>query len=269
MASVLPPFGNLLAPGIFQVPTGQLTIDYTHPLANGLMLCLVPGVMGGVDLTGNVPLFTATPASVMGPEGSGLSGGINATTPTANYPQFTTPHEISLYVRGHVFSVSTTFDGWLGVNYNQPITAPFNIFLLGNNATAGQAWMIFNNGGTQTSGATFNYAAGPLSAGGTGSVSGNAMITYHNGLSVGQVAYGTPNATSTSYVTAFGPTVTNGITFYCGYMWNRALTPAEMAWIDADPYAFLVPAEYDLTVGMFVAPPPPPPVVVGLAWSEY
>ena len=58
MAALLKPFQRL-SPKC--VPNGLLKIDWSHPLATGLIGCWVPGVMFGIDLTGNTPDLVGVP----------------------------------------------------------------------------------------------------------------------------------------------------------------------------------------------------------------
>lgn len=250
-------FRNLYNPGPYQVPTGQLAIDWTHPLSRGLIACVVPGSSWS-ELTGNLSTFqsdgvaAADGASPEGPGvGSVLGSKVFSTVSNANagYAQFNNYSAISLYVRGYIFTVMNNYCAYWGIEYNNPQSSPFNIAAIELD-NAGNNRVVWNSGGTQQTQGISAAAPGKLSLGTSFAVNGNVLF-YQNGASVGSTAFGAsgPTSSTTSFVVMGGytqPPTGGKQTLTLGCAWNRVLTAAEFAQLDAAPYDFIVPADADL-----------------------
>lgn len=258
MAIVLnPPTGKLLLPG-------PLKIDWSNPLATGLIGCWVPGVFFGINLAGNgtnlktdtTLATTATTGNTQeGPgllSNTGANSGLNGvcTSPFLDYSNGKTH-----FWRGLPIAAATNTSNTIGVavditggtsNVLSSITldGARNPLLKWNNA--GTA----NNGGagglTVTLGQMYTLA-------GTFAVGGNAIL----------YVYGPGAANGVQNTTAFGasaPTGAGANTGIClntsenvfqnikancniACIWNRVLSAQEISALNDDPYQFLIPAE--------------------------
>ncbi len=267
MASILKPYSGLLNPGRLQVPNGPLAIDWTHPLTRSLIACYVPGVMGGVDVTGSGPALNnavgglptnATPA--MTPEGAATTNYWKSFEPIPAL--FTNQVAMTLYWRGMLIVNSGSFEGVLQINYSDPGSSPVSIAQLSSDSTGLQdkTAVFWNNAGSQNT--SFGFAT-PLainkmaSYAATMPVGGTAFV-YHNGLVDPNYPTGAnfgaspPNSTATSVLYVGSPSTYTNIAL----IWNRALSADEMFALDLDPYGFLIPAEAEMPIALFQAPPP-------------
>jgi hypothetical protein len=275
MAVILKPFQNLLNPGNFQVPTGDLAIDWTNPLTNGLIGCYVPGVNYGIDVSCQAPTLTPDPSAsapgtmTVGREGPGLLSNVagNALQAVAT-PTFKTWTEFSIYWRGYSLGDSGGGLGWLiGMTSSNTATGPFTIVAIDQNGAGANWTLIWNTGGTgpQSNVFTAAYPTGSFSAGGTFRVSAatGTVLGYQNGAlaTSSSVAFGAAAPTSTASaqillngwpITGFNSRFANAIC-YIGCFWNRVLSAEEMARLDREPYSFIIPAEYEMPI--LLAPP--------------
>ena len=246
-------FANLLSPKR-QVPMGRLQIDWKHPLALDLIGCWVPGVMGGIDVAGKAPTLLpgSSQAYKMSPEGPGIYGAANsylsaiATLPFKSWTKFT------VYFRSYqVSSPDTHGPGYFYLTYNNLSGAMGNPYAIaGLGAKNATQWHVFWN----TSAATLvessgtSIVAGLQSLGATFMVGGN-VIAYSSGAAVQSTNFGVDSApaySTTSTISLGGdieqPTYANNQICTIGCAWNRVLSAAEMAWLDQDPYGFLLPS---------------------------
>jgi hypothetical protein len=264
VASILKPF-QVLNPRR-SVPQGKLAIDWSHPLVQGLIGCWVPGSMGPIDLTGAVPDLIweinvgsgGQPSLKSTPEGPGLDATKNSGFGNADFhglapSTFKTWSNLSVYWRGMIGpsadnpSAGTTL---LGVAYDNAAGSPFTVFSLNINTSnvIGMDWNTASTINTVT-GITPNFNA-INSVGGTLPIGGTCNF-YWNGVFRSSAAFGASppqtSVTSTIGIGAYYPNKnqSNSITTIC-CAWNRILSAIEMALVDADPYGFLIPAEYEL-----------------------
>lgn len=273
MASVLRPFTNILNPGSKQVPPGSLRIDWTHQLSKGLIGCWVPGFARGFDLTGQVrqPLvrFTNEPRVETKPEGPGLVSDVQYSNINGLAPSiYKTWTEFSLYWRGFLPGAPGMNSWPLGVAYDiSPLLPPYALCCIAENNGTGTYNSSWNTGGTITSLAFSRaYSAGLQSIGLTLVVNGT-VTNYQNGYPAGTSSYGAsgPTSTATSQITIngwwYGPERRVNGACYIACFWNRALSAAEMASIDQNPYRFLLPAESEMSI-LFI-PSAPPSILYG------
>ena len=252
--ALLKSFGNLLSPKR-TVPTGQLTIDWSHPLANGLIACYVPGAMGGINIAnpGVVTLSYASSSTIgMGPEGPGLSSlaaNSGMVFASAAPSQFLGRPQMSLYYRCFQKAADpANACHYIGINYTNAAIAPYVIFDI--NASTGVEWQA--GAGTSTTGAFSAPGVGNInSLGATYVINGN-VFAYQYGKQFASGSAYTSNPTNGATPTINLNMLQWGTTRYpntvalIGCIWNRALSADEMAWLDAEPYCFLLPAEGEM-----------------------
>lgn len=253
MAGLLRPGATLRIPR--RLPTGNLSIDWSHPLTRGLIGCFVPGVMGGVNLTAQCPplaIKTATDTRKVNQEGpcwtstADSAGLFGASAPAA----FTTWTQFSLYWRGFFTSYATGNSKIFGVEFNNIGSSPFVVASMGfggNNVPFVVEW---NTNGTYTANVGTTLTAGFQSLGATFKVGGN-VVAYRNGLVLNTTAFGATaptNAASSliNFQTSNGNTGNLSASGNVGYVWNRELSAAEVTQLDLDPYAFLVADEPEM-----------------------
>lgn len=263
MTFLLKPFGTRLSPKR-QVPIGRLKIDWTHPLAQGLLCCYVPGAMGGHDVTGQGPTLVwaspTNPTMAMGPEGPGsytnLAGNASLeATATPALKSWTT--EFSMYMRAFQPAASTSTCNPFNITYDNAQSFPYFVagFQLNSGATgaSGNYYVVANSGGSPSNAnfAGTTSVGAQYSLGATILVGGN-ITPYLNGAAGSTTSFGASAPTSTSTATiclnnivAGGGRGTNSV-IYIACCWGRVLTADEMAWLDMEPYSFLIPAEAEM-----------------------
>jgi hypothetical protein len=249
-----------------RVPLGRVMVNWSHPLANGLLAMFIPGspTMGFSDITGNTPALvpvvsgsTVIGQSPIGPslKSSVLSSGL--ISPSGLSPVLQVTATVSLFWKGQQLAGSSGDCAGFGVKAN-------------NAAGQQQSYLLYQDGTTftglfthgdgqlcQTSNSTF--PTGMWSQGGTiaAGVTGGGIL-YQNGAHVSNVA-GAVSATPFSYtgtaVLCVGADSVSGVSSgwnvsVCA-IWGRVLSPSEMAWVDARPFSMLVPA----TPRVFHTPP--------------
>ena len=256
---LLKPFANVLSPSLQMLPSGSLDIDWTHPIANGLLSCHVPGIMGTIDLvTGqNYLSKDGSPIFGLSRDGPALisngtnTGGMSGTAPAAllNLPS------ISIFLSGYQGGAATQFSHPLGISYDSVPNDPYLYIAFTNNTTANVWQLEFNSGGPgfyqSTSGFTYTQNA-DISLGGTfNSVSGNAYL-YGYGVEKASLTGLTSAAQAGSTARfilmyeASMSTQDTAISCNIACFWGRELSHDEMAQLDREPFCFLVPAEYEL-----------------------
>lgn len=221
------------------------------------MACYVPTGGGSTiyNITGrggDLPLGTSGIIYRTSNEGQGAYSAVaNTTGATLNIPsqfQFTgTNTRISLYWRGfQVTQNSTNSNVFIGIGFN---SSPFfDYSITASILTGTDVGLSWNSGGSGTNSATaFTPTSGTIgSYGGVFSVGGNAIF-YNNGLQFDSTAFGAtaPTYNSTDQLIMGGfPGSADGRTpntvAHIGCIWNRALTATEMAYLDKNPYSFLI-----------------------------
>ncbi len=262
MTSILKSFRNLASPGPLQVPTGRLAIDWTHPLAKGLIGCWLPGnsmqdISGQVaaDLVNFSP--SASPRDVTA-EGVGVK---SAATNSAITQYATTPFKswtgFSIFWRGYQLGAPAIDGLLLGVSYDDNIDSPYVIVVIATNGNNTNWSLQWNNGAGEVVGTNFTPAIPSnkiYSVGATFNVGGSSK-GYQGGVVAASDSFGgvSPISSATSRIIIgswygiisgrFSNTI-NNITAY----WNRELSAAEMAWLDRDPYCFVIPQEYEMPI---------------------
>lgn len=269
MVSILKPFSNIVTPGKFQVPSGQLAVDWGSCLTNGLLAAYVPNSSGDViELTGNAGPLRRSVGSVpdgMAPDGPGMAntattgGATSSVLPTSS--PFQTMSNITIFTRFHCIGASSNNAVLFSIYYNDAGTTPFLIAALTAATT-----------GTLTDGIKIGWAAGgfrnlqtatlPLTAGTTFSILGTIVVNggtaaiYYNGVSKATGVIGGTSLDAFSATTRFAmgadpataalSRTSNGIVL-AGYLWNRILDINEIINISNSPYDFIIPAEYELS----------------------
>jgi len=248
-----------------QTPRGPVKIDWSHPLAQGLIGCWLPGISGGIDLTGINPSLVARTASktgvaVEGPGlvsdavNTGMKGVVGNTSPLTTWTD-----GFSIYYRGYKLGSGNNNCDILSIFYDSAGNFPFNVAGLTDPST-GQVATVWNHGGSLSQGTAKSVNnPGLNSLGGTFKVGGNAVL-YQSGVATDTTAFGSGAPTSTATSTVCIDTRADlssqwqNSVCYVGYFWNRELSADEMAMLDADPYGFLVPAEGEMPQLFFQAP---------------
>jgi hypothetical protein len=244
MALVLkPPQRRLL-------PNGKLKIDWSHPLAKGLIACFLPGI-SYQDLSGNCPDLTLNqnpsspiPPFGVGPEGPVLTGAFANTSGsilTCLAPsQFKNWNNLSLYFRGPRGNGNGVggLPYFFYVSYTSGVGSPFSIASIGdsNNTDLSTVGIEYNDGSSnqKTAGTVNLSAATQISVLGTLTVAGNNIL-YSNGVQVGSNAWvGSSQAitTSTDMININGWVATGRYSptnCYIACAWNRALSASEAA----------------------------------------
>lgn len=277
----------------------NLEVDWTHPLASGLVACYVPGSVAGLadlaDLSGFGPslepdsggAFYATPEGV-GYDARVLNGSAwTATTPV----EWTCQAGGTMYWRGLVAAAPTYGTGFqpqvFGMSYGgspDGTAAPvYGLSLAVFNAFTGQhpAFMYFPKagGGQQSVQLVADWTSimvgnQPVAFGAT-FIPGGAVKLYVWPLSgtapsitaATWTGSANPIDSTQGWLMALGVTPTldsvdsNGTVTTSAYMWNRVLSPAEMGAINAAPLSMLRPFAQPRRVG--------PPVILSLPYRRW
>jgi len=259
------------------VPNAACVIDWSHPLARGLVACWLPGVMGGIDLTGNCPDMTyangssSTNTNVLSQEGPawGALGSASSNSPymwCATPPAVYNSTVLSTYYRADRNGASSNPGGsgsWaLFINDNNAGSSPYVSIAMGDNNTGA---MTTASGFYQHAAGTYNFTSTiDLSSAGlvswliTWNPAGN-NIQYSKGVQKTSDAWAGDNTMhlkSTSQISINTwhqfPTRLVSCLPYIICIWNRVLTAEEAAWLDADPYGFLLPANQNDLPALYV-----------------
>jgi hypothetical protein len=236
-------------------PFAKLRIDSSHPLANGLLACYVPGVSGGINLAGRGGNLTPVNSAGnqtwdVGPDGPAWKTTIGGDALSGLAPAAFLGSNNSFYWRGIFTSVPASGNGnyLMGIGYDNVSSAPYLFQSVDISHSSGFICLEFDNGGyTRQDDPNVVPVNTVIGSCATFSLGGVATI-YRNGVSVGTVAYtvqSTSTATSTIYICGNNASTARTIpakTFF-GCIWNRALSANEVAALDADPYGFLIPDE--------------------------
>ena len=257
----------LRPPALLRLRRGQLQkpgiprINWSHPLAWGLVTCYMPGAYGKTiyDLTGQSPhlAWQTNAARGLYVEGVGLNsraanGGAQATA-TANLKMTV---GASLFWHGLVVSQDIVVNSCdlIGVDYDNANNAPYFGYGITTGVLSGtDIGLQWNSGGAAAfSSATLTPTNETLySIGGTFAIGGNAVL-YADGAVLNSTAFGAsaPSYTASSMLSigawSSEPTYAfQGITgIACA--WNRVLSAAEMLELHNDPYCFLIYPEDEI-----------------------
>lgn len=255
---------------LLQVPGSLPRIDWSHPLANGLIGYWMPGIGGGVDLTGVAPPLTINSGftndmTVEGPSDfsntSGTNGGMSGLVGTGS--PYLNQTAISMYWRGVPMGDNPdTSPVCIGVLYGTADASPNTVWCILISAFGGVNWSnlrgFWNSAGSNVFsnvGVALNSAYGkPCSVAATFLVGGNCNLYGRQDFSgnftlTDTKAFGAAAPTNTGAdpicINCFSAShgrATNGKS-NLGVFWNRELTQAELTAFDADPYCFLIPKE--------------------------
>jgi hypothetical protein len=168
-------------------------------------------------------------------------------------------NNFSLYYRGAQHgTVGCAFNYLVYIAYDgSNATSPYEVASIGDLTNGGalttvaQGWNDAGGGEQKSSGVDFTGTLPLISCLGTFTVNGSNLI-YRNGIQVLSTAWGNSSPAATSATTQIQ---INGWTFqprsaspncYIACAWNRALSAAEAALLDVDPYCFLIPAEGEM-----------------------
>lgn len=258
-----------------RVPSGRAKIDWTHPLANGLIGCWVWGTSGGINLTGASPDLTRSSPVTDGVGADGPALGFTAAPSTMLAlapPAFKSWTEMSMFgrLRTHPSNLPNDYPMVIGVTYDNANGAPYATACIMRRPSNPNYMAFTNSAGSIAS--TGEWAGTPGNTDNIGAnfkVGGNIDL-YANGTLVLQSTLpSAPNTTATAQlgcgigVVNTGSGVLNATALYVGYIWNRVLSADEHMALHLDPYCFLIYPEDEVFVAL--AGPPPSGGSVGTA----
>jgi hypothetical protein len=236
-------------------------IDWSHPLARGLIGCYLPGVLRGHALVG--------PKLANGGDGPG-SFGVTAegaslrsatlgsakglvVTATSEFKDFT--RGMSLFWRGTLRGNCDNYCTLIGIQYADTDVSPYYTFAVSADGTGYDILRDFHNEGSGT--VVGNSADVRGSYGKTISVAltgkiGTGVQFYVNAAPIGGMSSlsGSPSSTGSSKIV-----INQGIDAThrsanadcnVGYFWNRDLTALEVKQLHDDPYCFLIYPEDEI-----------------------
>lgn len=240
-----------------QSPPGPAHIDWTHPLARGLVYYSIGN--GSPDLVSQSPIQRIGSATLV--QGlSGLGYRSNANTTQGWYSKYspelkgiTNAYTISTHAKietlasnGKIVCIPLTNSSWV---------APYFVISIGALAT-GTALYLFNHPGAGAGGtpARVQFGAGTLNAGehryivsrdGTTAealIDGSVSSVVSSTLTTNNVVFGTGDSLiqMERTVSSLGEGMTGEV--YHVAVWNRALTQDEKKQFDLNPYQILQPA---------------------------
>lgn len=259
MASYLKPFSGILYPGNYQIPTGQLEIDWGNSLSNGLVGCWVPGVAGTIDISGNVSPMTLQSTKILQgtPEGVGLKS--NTNTPGSGMTALAPPvykgwSAFTLYWRGMLVGTPVGSSNFIGICYDNAGNSPFQLLSLSANPGVTNFLWFYEITGSSFSDASFISALPALNkmASAAIAIDGTGLSAYQNGIfdSASSAEAPVATGTATTLIQINGDFATGSrdpaAILNIAMAWNRKLSAAEIQAIDLAPYGLLIPAEYDL-----------------------
>jgi hypothetical protein len=239
---------------IWKPPT-PAAINYGHPLARGLIACVLCNEMGGplVDMvSGNtIPIVGSGVRAVsnMGASLECLAANDSGARATAWSALKVPSTEVSVLWRGRVATAASAFAGLFGVSFSG--SAPFSCFQFDLGSTGALIRFVFNNAGTQA-----NMSGTPSPA--YDDSERQYVGIVRSASQTSQLWENLRIAASSSSISTFSPTysASSGIEvgtlrsgagvnsksiFRHGYIWQRALTAAEVKWLYEEPYAFIRP----------------------------
>ena len=257
---------------------GKPRIDPSHPLAQGLIYCFLPGV--SLTNLAQVPLDLGYDSGTAGQLSGTLEGpSWNSSAANSGIFQSATVRPVtnaSLYYRGAFTADASNINAVIcGFNYTSNPTGPYNTFQFARNQNGnGQDFVALVI--TTPSSADYPNTGGSLaidtshygkieSLGGTyvgDGITGQSTI-YTGGQQLDQQTDFTQLSTGLQYGSdpqfIIGTTAGDHARLTCSNAnmvccWNRTLSAAEMQWIDADPYGFLLWDEQEWPALISVAP---------------
>jgi hypothetical protein len=233
-------------------PPMPCSINWGHPLANGLIACFLCNEMGGplIDLvSGN--RITLVNAGVRGSFQFGYGLNCNGSDAGCQIPAWDKLKEVSqectMLWRGQINTGATNNAGLFGVNYNSGGTSPFNCYhlYLPGGSSLGAAWNAGGANNTLTHAPTNAFDNTERQVVGVirGLSGGNALYENLVQLTTSSGSFG-PSYTSTSPFSI--GTFVNGAgtnsksTFRHGYIWKRGMDLGTVQWLYAEPYDMIL-----------------------------
>jgi hypothetical protein len=256
-------------PGLWlpkDAPTGAFEIDWSHPITRGLVALYCPSIDPTFDLTGG-PKLTVQGTPPLGGGPFGAEWGTSATSstqPNGLWAASTAAQRPTTAASVYAFVKYTTSPNLasnppiVGITYDNAGTSPFIAFGLYLDGGAGP-FLQWNVGGTFAA----TTAAAAITTGNyynfVGTVqTGGSAFCYQNGVQANTAAAsaGSINSTTTSQIVlGTNPSTTNAYSsntsFVISGVWNRALTPAEVALLNDQPFIILRSKASARTYGSF------------------
>ena len=154
-------------------------------------------------------------------------------------------------------------DPLIGVEYADPEAPPYMcqalVIQFGSSGQVGGQW---SSGGSNTVGTAVTPTQGVMSSFliTYDTVLTSTVVLYQSGAQVASNGLGTgPSTSATSTICLNtgnqGSNRIEAVSCNIACIWNRALSAAEAAQIDVDPYAFLIPAEGEMPALSLAAAP--------------
>lgn len=253
MAGLLRPFRNLLNPPKYMVPMGAIGIDVSHPLANGLIGCWVPGSSQGRNLAGMSADLVPSSSLDMTSDGPGLLSAGTSQDYKAVMPAVFTNWTVgfSLFWRGVRLgnAIGAANGNFCGIFDGDGTGGAFQVagIAFGNVGTL-QVVTQGNSGGVFFQGNIKTCPTGMVTFMATFTIGGNAVL-YQDGVSIDSVAFGASAPTNTGNnqfdiggYPGIAARSLNGCT-NIAMAWNRPLTASDAIQMYLDPYGLLRPAE--------------------------
>lgn len=238
-------------------------IDWKNPLTKGLEVCYIPGFAGGVNITRkgfDLTLARATPGmtpegpALVTAQGTNVNSSFSAAIPTTH--PLVTSNQASLYWRG-LLTTAVNPSALFGVAYGSGDADPFHVYTVCCSNTANKMRIGTNQGTGAGSAVNGNDSASSIPNGTFGSFA--ATFSYPSNPGTTQFYYnGLPDGSATSlpYAQKWGSSASSMITLSgestgtgstaigssCSIacIWTRALSAAEIAALDANPYQFII-----------------------------
>lgn len=247
------------------VPNGRLAIDWAHPIARGLVGFWVPGVTGGIDLTGNCSVLKQVSSATknyltVNKEGPVLSGGnsgdcnvMGALAPDI-YKTFS---ELTLFVRLSPLERTGAAQQYpIYLSHTDGVNGPYLSAAISGafvGSSYGFEYSTNTTGDTSLTGGVSGTAGGSIVM---TAVVGGAIKCYDRGV---QTATGTWAGTGLKTMTptdrislqgweAFAGDRVVAQDLYVAGIWNRAVSSDEAMLLEQDPYCFLLPVEKEMPV---------------------
>lgn len=256
-ASAFPGGAPPVSPPRTQLGQGKPRINWSHPLAQGLIGCYVPGWCGNtiynlVGIGGDLVVQSGA-AYANTQDGRALDSSASNSLAFVTAPPTMQPAVGSAFWRGNLkAAVSVSNIDLMGLTFTNSDTTPFDAFTIGW-SSGSQLFGSGNIGGAQanaTQAATVTTPSGMINVGMTIAPSDNTRL-YVNGVQTataatgaGTISYGTPQICLGGYA----PVATRiaNAQSVVGYLWKRTLTAGEMLALHFAPYAFLIFPDDDL-----------------------
>lgn len=259
------------------VPYAEVEVDWSHPLASDLVACFVPGNQAGLaDLsgTGSAPMADVNGEFSITSEGYGYdSTTLSSAAWVGSVPaEWTCQSGGTVYWRGTAL-IQATFGSGIhpqvfGLSYggdpNTPAPPVWGISFVINSSFTGQhpGFFYYPKGSSSQESVTLTtidwttaiVGVGPVALGATFVPGGNVSLYVWPGGGIAPVVQtslwiGSANPIDSTQPwqmgfgvsSAFDGVDASGTVATSAYLWDRVLSPAEMALVNASPFAMLRP----------------------------